>query len=77
MTMDRQIPLLSTSTSSSESWNPGGCGKPNRYSIDGKEYTWMHQLSTFKPVRLNIEYPFAIPLSRFVKVPTGRTLKNK
>ena len=33
----------------------------NPSQIERKEYTWMHQLNTFQPVGLNIEYPFGIP----------------
>ena len=33
----------------------------NPAQIERKEYTWMHQLNTFQPVGLNIEYPFGIP----------------
>ena len=33
----------------------------NPSQIERKEYTWMHQLNTFQPVGLNIEYPFGTP----------------
>ena len=33
----------------------------NPSQIERKEYTWMHQLNTFQPIGLNIEYPFGIP----------------
>ena len=33
----------------------------NPCDIDVKEYTWMHNLSSFQPVGINIEYPFGLP----------------
>ena len=30
--------------------------------IDKTEFKWMHELNTFQPVGINVEYPFGIPL---------------
>ena len=34
----------------------------NPADIEKKEYWFMHQLNTFQPSGINIEYPFGIPL---------------
>ena len=33
----------------------------NPSNIEGKELKWMHQLNTFQPIGINIEYPFGTP----------------
>ena len=33
----------------------------NPCDIDVKEYTWMHNLNSFQPAGINIEYPFGLP----------------
>ena len=35
--------------------------KVNPTDIEKKEYQWMHQVNTFQPVGINVEYPFGIP----------------
>ena len=34
----------------------------NPVDIDVKECKWMHNLNSFQPVGINIEYPFGLPL---------------
>ena len=34
----------------------------NPVNIDVKECQWMHNLYSFQPVGINIEYPFRLPL---------------
>ena len=34
----------------------------NPVDIEKKEYRFMHQLNTFQPSGINVEYPFGIPL---------------
>ena len=34
----------------------------NRVDIDVKDCKWMHNLNSFQPVGINIEYPFGLPL---------------
>ena len=33
----------------------------NPKDIDKKEFKWMHELNTFQPIGINVEYPFGIP----------------
>ena len=33
----------------------------NPSDIEVKELKWMHQVNTFQPIGINIEYPFGLP----------------